>query len=432
MDERHSQEYELFEQYYNKMKSAECANRASENRHGIESLPPAAEVAISAEEDDDLAMRLRDEARSTFLKKKNDQLLDHEKLKQLWCLLERHCFSAGVDEADAKAKRFFSATVFAKLQHGNVTGLVPLDSFFNYVMRKTWLWQNRISLSLYDITGDGYLTERDLELYVTELLPSIAHLKRLDSSFHPFYVCSVVRRFMFFLDKKRLGKVKIVDILASGFLDELLELREPTDEQANDSVVDSQASGEIQRSHNWFSMSNALSMYGRYVNLDTNRNGMLSKEELMQYDGGTLTEEFVTRLFQEHLTYEGEMDYKAYLDFVLARLNMKHPASLRYFFKIFDVRQQNFLDALDINYFFRGIQRALIEQDQQPIEFQDIKDEIFDIVKPADRNIITLDDLINCDQGDTIVNILTDVNGFLSYENRDFSENIANVAYADF
>lgn len=32
---------------------------------------------------------------------------------------------------------------------------------------------------------------------------------------------------------------------------------------------------------------------------------------------------------------------------------------------------------------------------QEPVSFQDVKDEIFDMVKPADPLKITLDDLVN-------------------------------------
>ena len=65
---------------------------------------------------------------------------------------------------------------------------------------------------------------------------------------------------------------------------------------------------------------------GQYLSLDTDHNGMLSKEELQRcpfsyflhsqitfnlvlhrYRTGTLTKVFVDRVFQECLTYEGEM-----------------------------------------------------------------------------------------------------------------------------
>lgn len=54
---------------------------------------------------------------------------------------------------------YFTATVFAKLQQGDPHGRVSIMSLFNYAMRKVWFHQTRIGLSLYDVTGQGYLRE---------------------------------------------------------------------------------------------------------------------------------------------------------------------------------------------------------------------------------------------------------------------------------
>lgn len=59
---------------------------------------------------------------------------------------------------------------------------------------------------------------------------------------------------------------------------------------------------------------------------------------------------------QECLTYDGEMDYKTYLDFVLAIENRKEPAALQYLFKLLDVQNRGYLNVFALNYFFRGIQ----------------------------------------------------------------------------
>ena len=58
----------------------------------------------------------------------------------------------------------------------------------------------------------------------------------------------------------------------------------------------------------------------------------------LQYGTGTLTMVFLSRVFQECLTYEGEMDYKTYLDFVLAIENKREPAALQYLFKLLDIQ----------------------------------------------------------------------------------------------
>lgn len=50
---------------------------------------------------------------------------------------------------------------------------------------------------------------------------------------------------------------------------------------------------------------------GQYLNLDKDHNGMLSKEELSRYGTATMTNVFLDRVFQECLTYDGEMVLKS-------------------------------------------------------------------------------------------------------------------------
>ncbi|KAF9797750.1 hypothetical protein SFRURICE_017945 [Spodoptera frugiperda] len=354
--------------------------------------------------DDTLAQKLREETRAQFLQKKSKELLDNSELKHLWSLLEKTNGSYNVtsndeliidyfqfkkirDEAGPKYKPYFTAEVFGRLQaaEGGV-GRVRAVSLFNYVMRRVWLQQTRIGLSLYDVTGQGYLTEHDLESYIAELVPSLAALDGLDSSFSSFYVCTAARKFLFFLDPLRVGRVRIRDVLSCSFLDDLLELRE------EDLPM------EIQE-QNWFSAASALRVYGQYLNLDRDHNGMLSINELAGYGSGTLTRAFLQRVFQQCLTYDGEMDYKTYLDLVLALENRKQPAALAYL--------------------FRAIQEQMIAHGAEPVNFDDVKDEIFDMIRPEDPTRITLQDLIRSGHGHTAVSILLELQGFWAYENRE-------------
>ena len=100
-------------------------------------------------------------------------------MKQLWTLLDSHAqpseplssssssaseveqmldygeYRTVASRAGPKCAPFFTAAVFAKLQHGDPRGRVSVMALFNYVMRKVWLHQTRIGLSLYDVTGQG-------------------------------------------------------------------------------------------------------------------------------------------------------------------------------------------------------------------------------------------------------------------------------------
>lgn len=66
---------------------------------------------------------------------------------------------------------------------------------------------------------------QDLENYIQDLIPTLPQLDGLEKSFHSFYICTAVRKFLFFLDPLRTGRVRIQDILACSFLDDLLEVR---------------------------------------------------------------------------------------------------------------------------------------------------------------------------------------------------------------
>lgn len=62
--------------------------------------------------------------------------------------------------AGEKFQHYLTATAFGRLLTiSTCPGRVNIMSLFNYVMRKVWLQQTRIGLSLYDYTGQGYLRE---------------------------------------------------------------------------------------------------------------------------------------------------------------------------------------------------------------------------------------------------------------------------------
>ncbi|BES91397.1 phosphatase 2A regulatory subunit B'' subunit [Nesidiocoris tenuis] len=378
---------------------------------------------LATANEETLPVRLREDARSLFLQHQGQLLLNSEELKNMCLILDKKTSLLNGEEqqylnylelsqvmatSSQKCKKYFTPSIFAQLLQNdpaahNKVGIVGV---LNYVMRKTWTQQSRIGLSLYDTTGLGYLKECDLENYISELIPNLPQLDGLEKSFHSFYVCTAVRKFLFFLDPLHTGKIKVQDILTSSFLDDLLELR------------DEELPKDAQEA-NWFSAPSALRVYGQYLNLDSNHNGMLTKNELAELGSGTLTYVFVERVFQECLTYEGEMDYKTYLDLVLALENRHEPQALHYLFKILDVKGQGYLDTFSLNYFFRAIREQMLVTGQEPISFEDVRDEVFDMIKPVDSAKITLQDLLNSGHGEILVNILIDLNGFWTHENRD-------------
>mmetsp|Transcript_42560 Transcript_42560/g.100151 ORF Transcript_42560/g.100151 Transcript_42560/m.100151 type:complete len:313 (+) Transcript_42560:319-1257(+) len=268
------------------------------------------------------------------------------------------------------------------------------------------LRHKRLSLSYYDSAGFGFLREPDLEAFIADQMTVFPCLQVLEESFTPFYQCTAVRKLFFFLDPQRKGKIKIKDLATCTMLDDFFALR-----HAN--------LPEAELASNWFSSHNALRVYSMYLRLDMDRNGLLSREELQHFGGRGLTSVFVERVFQQCHTYDDEIDYKTFLDFVLAMENKQTPQSLRFFWRFLDVQNKGFLSIFDINYFFREVAMQLERSGHPVVEVVDVKDEIFDMVKPADPLKITLEDLEKSNVGGTVISMLIDMQAFYEYDNRE-------------
>jgi len=152
---------------------------------------------------------------------------------------------------------------------------------------------------------------------------------------------------------------------------------------------------------------------------------MLSKTELSRFGSGMLTDVFVDRVFEEYQTYrdaetgEREMDYKTFLDFVLAMENKNTPQAIQYFWKLLDIHHTGCIDGFVINYFFRAIVKLLRAKSPDIASVDDVKDEIFDMVKSKTPGIITQQDLVQCRQGGTVLSMLIDATAFWLYDNRE-------------
>lgn len=67
----------------------------------------------------------------------------------------------------------------------------------------------------------------------------------------------------------------------------------------------------------------------------------------------------------------------------------------------------------------RDVHQKWIEGGNYELCIEDVRDEIWDMVKPSDPLKITLSDLLGCKQGGTVASMLIDVRGFWAHDNRE-------------
>lgn len=177
---------------------------------------------------------LRRCAKERLLHAKNLSILSNEELDQIWVALERHSLSSPMpqDRLDPshiqmqpqppplrldyqgfrqvrddlcqrdpeKFSWLFQSLDYLRLPHDPDHGSIDTRLFFNYLLRRASLFQERVCIALYDRDSDGYLTELDLENYVTDLIPNFPQLQLMEKEFVSFYLCGVSRKFFFYLD----------------------------------------------------------------------------------------------------------------------------------------------------------------------------------------------------------------------------------------
>ena len=63
--------------------------------------------------------------------------------------------------------------------------------------------------------------------------------------------------------------------------------------------------------------------------------------------------------------------------------------------------------------------QALVDNGHPPVELEDVKDEVFDMVRPVNPEFITFDDVVSSNVGETVLSILIDMQAFYQYDNRE-------------
>ena len=315
-------------------------------------------------------------------------------------------------------------------------GRASIRSLYALGCSLTQLLQTRVRLALLE-DERGRLTEQALETFVQESIPKLARLRdhvhlQPGHSFLPFYVAHCVRKLYMLLEPKDKRGVPVEALLLSSELAQFFGLAAELDEDDDAAAVDE---------GNWFSLAAAIRIYRQFLDLDTDQDGMLTADELSKYGDTlmTLTPAFVGRLFEVVHTYDGRLDYKGYLDFVISCEHRSHPACLAYLFRVLDLDGVGSLGVFEVNYFVRDIVQGLIDSGDEPPELPTIVDEVFDLSKMRKGKLskskpgslerarlasgslprITLADLVGCGAGQIVMQCLIDVQGFWNWDNRE-------------
>eukprot|EP00158_Paraphelidium_tribonemae_P002678 Partr_v1_DN25579_c0_g1_i1_m20541 putative Protein phosphatase 2, regulatory subunit B len=390
--------------------------------HGSSSVAGASFAVIPkfyfkkpSQSDSPIALSLKKSAYQFVAERKNEEILTNDDLDSIWQKLDElsqkqpdgtgkltySAYKKIGQQVPSRYRKYFKPSLYLRLLKENET---KIDSqiFFDLILRRASLLQERVCISLYDTRCDGYLTEKEFETYVRDLLPNFPQLDSLETDFTSFYLCGVVRKFFFFLDPLRKGRIALRDVIPSTILSEFFELQQP--ELAPNLLLS-----------NWFSLYSALKIYAQFIDLDLDKNGMLSADELAKFAKGRYTRSFTDRVFQEYQTFNGELDYKTFIDFVLTMNDLTSKSAITYAFRLLDIGNKGYLDRQTISYFVRTISERVF----MPVNQKDLINEIFDMSHPSQFERISLQDMLRSGVGGTVISLLVDIHALIQNQAKD-------------
>lgn len=430
-------------------------------QHGRQ-IPPSGNLTLQSrggQPQSGLKRHVCKQARARGLRTLADDILGDGELQGVWVVLHRHRFRGEDEEdlgpqsaADTQQPRinydgfaqaatecrellgnrcdpYFLATTFLKFEP-DAQGCIPLTLFLRYMTQHADNRHLRHHLSFFDDAATGKLDEAQLARYLERTAGEVPCLQDMPAEFLPHYLQIAARKLLFFHGRRHSGGqqqyVAVRDLVTSPVLQELLELRSVPPDDPN-------------LTSNWFSQQSTNRVLATFQQWDQDLSSTLNRDEFSNISQGSMTDLFISRIFEEHVgkqrdglrmlrggrssssTARDEMDLMDFVDFVLAWDHRNHPAALRYFFAVFDLKKQGVITPAELYTFFKEIHVLWVDKlnEYAELSVNDVIGEIIDMISPASPPNITLQDLARCKMAGTVFSVLSNVQQFFEYNYRE-------------
>ncbi|KDO29580.1 hypothetical protein SPRG_05536 [Saprolegnia parasitica CBS 223.65] len=257
-------------------------------------------------------------------------------------------------EAYATASVFLQ---FPQDAYGRLNGL----AWVNVVRASSLALRAHALLSAYDTSHKGVLLENNIVDLVTDWAASVPWRTPLEETFRSYFVLIVARRLWLALAPHLTGKIVIERARQHPYCHALVDLQNSEYHSSNEYGA------------NPLTLEAATKLHRQYLQLDTDKNGLLSKSEFLNYgrkkafvsnDASRptheLTRQFVDRVFEVVRTYDGELDYKSFLDLNLRIQDNASKGALQMYWRILDVHDHGYVDGSLVEYFLQGIATKVV------------------------------------------------------------------------
>ncbi|XP_002528837.2 serine/threonine protein phosphatase 2A regulatory subunit B''beta isoform X1 [Ricinus communis] len=325
--------------------------------------------------------------------------------------LQEHEFKS-ITKGFCKLPSFFSKTLFRKIDTDN-TGTVTRDRFIDYWLRGNLLTMD-LATRIYTVLKQRdceYLTQDDFKPILRDLLASHPGLEFLQSTieFQERYAETVTYRIFYYVNRSGSGRLTLKELRHGNLIAAMQHVDEEED---------------INKVLRYFSYEHFYVIYCKFWELDTDHDFFIDKENLIRYGNHALTYRIVDRIFSQiprkfTSKVEGKMGYEDFVYFILAEEDKSSEPGLVYWFRCIDMDGNGVLTPNEMQFFYEEQLHRMECLAQEPVLFEDILCQIFDMIGPENEGYITLRDMKNSKLSGNVFNILFNLNKFIAFESRD-------------
>ncbi|CDY36971.1 BnaC09g17870D [Brassica napus] len=313
-----------------------------------------------------------------------------------------------------KLPSFLSSLLFRKIDVDS-TAIVTRDAFIKYWVDGHMLAMD-VASQIYNILrqpGCEYLRQADFKPVLDELLTTHPGLEFLRNTpeFQERYAETVIYRIFYYINRSGTGCITLRELKRGNLVAAMQQVDEEDD---------------INKVIRYFSYEHFYVIYCRFWELDGDHDFLIDKENLLKYGNHALTYRIVDRIFSQvprkfTSKVEGKMSYEDFAYFILAEEDKSSEPSLEYWFKCIDLDGDGVISPNEMQFFYEEQLHRMECITQEPVLFEDILCQIFDMIKPEARkeNCITLKDLKASKLSRNVFNILFNLNKFMAFETRD-------------
>jgi len=285
-------------------------------------------------------------------------------------------------------------------------------------LTKTW---RRLLLSCHDDAAQfvafltqgsrSYLVPEDFVPLIQDVVdthPGLLFLKEA-TEFHSRYVHTVIARIFYEVNRSWSGKITVSELRRSKFLTTLKLLQDEDD---------------INQVTDFFSYEHFYVIYCKFWELDKDHDLFIDREDLSRHNEHALSTRMIERIFSGAVTRgtaqkEGRMSYTEFVWFLLSEEDKRHSTAIEYWFRCMDLDGDGVLSMYELEFFYEEQLQRMEQLGIETLPFDDCLCQMLDMIRPATKNKITLQDLKRCKMTPVFFDTFFNLEKYLDHEQRD-------------